>query len=188
MLLGSSKRICFGASSLCVSCRLFSSEVSSEAAPQIQPKTGFEKLVEMNLHNQDENEGFFTLLEGYYDDGFHVFDKRITGAICAFPKSVLQWNGVKNCEDLNMESLFIFTLVRPRILLIGTGERTELIDPDLRMKLRQYGIVVECLASNQAVATFNILNEERRDVAAAILTMEAEPPNYLKQSEKYEKT
>ena len=79
-----------------------------------------------------------------------------------------------------MESLYLFTLVKPRILLLGTGKRTELIDSDLREKLRKLGIVTECLASNQAVSTFNILNEERRDVAAAILTMEADPPDYSK--------
>ena len=55
------------------------------------------------------------------------------------------------------------------ILLIGTGEVSRPPRPELVAYFRQHGIVVEQMNTTSSLSTFNILNEEDRRVAAALL-------------------
>lgn len=57
------------------------------------------------------------------------------------------------------------------LLLIGTGDKIHHeIYLKVRESLKNQGVVVEVLDTTNACATFNILNSENRQVAAAILT------------------
>ena len=125
----------------------------------------------MELHKGGPGER--VVLEGYYDDGFHVFGKRCAGPIAVLPDLATQWRGVSKPEDVTYDSLMLFVLARPKvdILILGTGKRTEMISPALRAQMRAHGVVIECMASDKALATFNILAEEARNVGAALLTM-----------------
>jgi NADH dehydrogenase [ubiquinone] 1 alpha subcomplex assembly factor 3 len=90
-----------------------------------------------------------------------------------FSLQAVQWRNVKTPADITLESLMLFVLANPKvdILILGTGTRTEFISPSLRAELRARGIAVEQMASDKALATFNILAEEARNVGCALLTM-----------------
>lgn len=128
-------------------------------------------LQSMQLHKSGAS--VRVVLEGYYDDGFEVFGKRVAGPIAVFPDLALQWHGVKALSDVTIDSLSVFIASLPKIdiLVLGTGKRTEFVPPALRAELRRHGIVVEAMASDKALATFNILAEEARNVGAALLTL-----------------
>ncbi len=54
------------------------------------------------------------------------------------------------------------------ILLLGTGERMQPLDPGLRAALRERGIVCDAMDTRAACRTFNVLAGEDRRVAAAL--------------------
>lgn len=124
----------------------------------------------MELH---KGPGARVVVEGYYQDGFQVFGARQAGPVALLPTLALRWKGVSRAEDISYESLLLFTLAEPKIdiLLIGTGSRTEFISPALREAMRKHGIVIEAMASDKALGTFNILAEEARNVGAALLCL-----------------
>lgn len=63
-------------------------------------------------------------------------------------------------------------------LFVGCGETvTHRMSPDIIQYFKSRGIYVEATTSNSAASTFNILNAEERNVAAALLTMKPRPPD-----------
>jgi len=66
------------------------------------------------------------------------------------------------------------------ILILGVGERENLskIDSNVIKHLRKNKINVEILATDQALATFNFLNAEKRYIAGAFI-----PPSYMDMNE-----
>lgn len=126
-------------------------------------------LEELQLHR---GPGVRVVIEGYYDDGFQIYGARHAGPVALLPNFATRWLNVSKPEEITYESLLLFVMAEPKIdiLLIGTGQRTEFIHPDLREKMRQHNIVIEAMASDKALATFNILAEEARNVGAALLT------------------
>uniref|UniRef100_A0A165A3Y6 NADH dehydrogenase [ubiquinone] 1 alpha subcomplex assembly factor 3 n=1 Tax=Daucus carota subsp. sativus TaxID=79200 RepID=A0A165A3Y6_DAUCS len=68
-------------------------------------------------------------------------------------------------------SLSIFQTVRPipEILIIGCGRYIQPVNPELRQFIRSTGMKLEAIDSKNAASTYNILNEEGRIVAAALL-------------------
>ncbi|KAH8082080.1 hypothetical protein JL720_8606 [Aureococcus anophagefferens] len=78
-------------------------------------------------------------------------------------------------EDVTVESMRLFTAVHPRpeIVVLGLGAkgpRERLLDVELFF--RDEGIALEQMDTANAVHTFNILNDEKREVGAALLTLE----------------
>jgi len=99
----------------------------------------------------------------------------VVGPCILFPRTILSWN-VKSARDITPESLTLFSLLEPRldVLIIGIGDGR--CKPDAQKILtycRRLGINVEILNTEEACATFNFLNGERRHVAAALIPPEA---------------
>lgn len=57
----------------------------------------------------------------------------------------------------------------PEILILGSGRYIERLNPELRRFIRSTGMKLEELDSRNAASTYNVLNEEGRIVAAALL-------------------
>ncbi len=62
-----------------------------------------------------------------------------------------------------------FTGERPEVLLIGTGARQVLLGHHIIGPLLKIGIGVECMSTQAAARTYNILMSEGRQVIAALL-------------------
>ncbi|KAI8055177.1 hypothetical protein BDF22DRAFT_675769 [Syncephalis plumigaleata] len=58
---------------------------------------------------------------------------------------------------------------RPELLVLGTGRQLRNITPSSQNALKELGVSVEHLSTDQASMTFNILAEEGRDVMAMLL-------------------
>lgn len=65
----------------------------------------------------------------------------------------------------------IFEVVekKPEMLLVGTGGALHLLPPPLRKYINDLGIQLDVMNSRQAGSTFNVLSEEGRNVALAVL-------------------
>ncbi|KAF8592115.1 DUF498-domain-containing protein [Ramaria rubella] len=67
--------------------------------------------------------------------------------------------------------IFDVVVPKPEILILGTGARTTQLPPLLRTYLRQVGLQADVMDTRNACSTFNLLAEEGRNVAAALLPL-----------------
>ncbi|XP_067937443.1 NADH dehydrogenase [ubiquinone] 1 alpha subcomplex assembly factor 3-like [Watersipora subatra] len=124
----------------------------------------------VTVENQAEH---YLQIDSYSTLGFKLNNGfRTIGPLALFPRTALFWN-IGGAENINIESLSLFTVLEPKLdlLLVGVGEPEgmELVSKDLYKVLKNKGIGLELLTTHQACATFNYLNGERRCVAAALL-------------------
>ncbi|OCH88326.1 DUF498-domain-containing protein [Obba rivulosa] len=68
--------------------------------------------------------------------------------------------------------IFEVTVPKPEILLLGTGKKVKMVPPPLRQYLSRNGINIEVMDTWNASSTYNLLLEEGRRVAAALLPVE----------------
>lgn len=116
------------------------------------------------------------LVNSYSTAGFRLNNGLfIVGPVALFPRSVLQWR-VKSLYDITEESLALFTLLEPKldVLVIGLGDSGETLDMKVVQHLKKRKIGVEMHPTAIACSTFNFLNVEDRNVAAAML-----PPRHI---------
>lgn len=98
----------------------------------------------------------------------------VVGPCILFPRTILSWN-VANAKDITPESLTLFSLLEPKldVLVLGIGDGSIKADEQKILTFcRRLGINVEILNTEEACATFNFLNGERRHVAAALIPPE----------------
>ncbi|XP_063797198.1 NADH dehydrogenase [ubiquinone] 1 alpha subcomplex assembly factor 3 [Pseudophryne corroboree] len=113
-------------------------------------------------------------VESYSRQGFIISGNRVIGPCAVIHWSILHWN-VCSYKDISYESLSLFRMLVPKIeiLVVGTGDRVERLDPTLLRLMRQKGIAVEVQDTPNACATFNFMLSERRIVAAALIPVTA---------------
>lgn len=147
--------------------------VSYKRLFHIAPLRGFatSKLGQMNMLEAEEG---LTQLNKFGEKTFIVNHTLVNQSVLLLPKSYLLWEP-KSFQDISIDSLLPFTLLYPTVelLLIGTGESYSYQLPQELIKyFRSKGVVVEASATPYAASTFNVLNQEGRNVAAALLTMQ----------------
>ncbi|KAJ8598730.1 hypothetical protein CTAYLR_010226 [Chrysophaeum taylorii] len=100
-------------------------------------------------------------------------DVYVPSSIVLLSKSAYLWRP-RRIEDITPESLRIFTVLHPRpeIVFLGLGAASRRLSPEITKGLEEEGISVEQMDTGNAVHTFNILNEEMREIGAALLTPE----------------
>ncbi|KAH7576130.1 hypothetical protein ACOSP7_003754 [Xanthoceras sorbifolium] len=108
--------------------------------------------------------------QGYTDTGFTVNRVQYEGSLLCVGNLLMSW-APKKFSEITPNSLSIFQLVRPipEILVLGCGRYIEPVDPEVQRFIRSIGIKLEAVDSRNAASTYNILNEEGRIVAAALL-------------------
>ncbi|KAE8646648.1 hypothetical protein Csa_005003 [Cucumis sativus] len=114
-----------------------------------------------------------TLLCGdlrYTETGFTVNGVDYEGSLLCVGNLLMSWTP-KKFSEITSDSLSIFQIVRPipEILILGCGRYTEPVNPELRQFIRSTGMKLEAVDTRNAASTYNILNEEGRIVAAALL-------------------
>ncbi|XP_055817658.1 uncharacterized protein LOC129886820 [Solanum dulcamara] len=104
------------------------------------------------------------------DTGFRVKGVDYEGSLLCVGNLLMSWHP-KKLSEVTSESLSIFQTVRPvpEILLLGCGKYIHPVNAELRAFIRSTGMKLEAIDSRNAASTYNILNEEGRIVAAALL-------------------
>ncbi|KAL8212809.1 UNVERIFIED_CONTAM: NADH dehydrogenase [ubiquinone] 1 alpha subcomplex assembly factor 3 [Gekko kuhli] len=122
------------------------------------------------IHHLERESQDIMFVEGYTAWGFTINGNRVVGPCAVLPRAILQWN-VGTHKDITAESLALFHLLEPRIeiVVLGTGDKVERLDPAILKLMRQFGIAVEVQDTPNACATFNFLTSERRVAAAGLI-------------------
>lgn len=80
---------------------------------------------------------------------------------------------VARFEDLTKEHFAQLEATKPDVVILGTGQKQRFVHPKLVAALTEKRIGVECMDSQAACRTYNILMAEGRKVALALI-METE--------------
>lgn len=111
-------------------------------------------------------------IEAIGKGGFLFAGMSHVGSILALPSGVHQW-AVTAHGELSMVSLELALSEMDAIdlLLIGTGPRFEPLNRELALALREAGVRYETMSTSSATQTYNILLDEGRKVAAALIAV-----------------
>ncbi len=120
------------------------------------------------------------LVRSYGPTGFRIGQASYDTHVLVLPGQTLAWGGELSIEA--MTPIFLAGRRSPvasdgaaseagyiELLIIGTGNRHEMIPPALRRALKERGVGVETMDTGAACRTFNILLGEGRRVAAALM-------------------
>ena len=120
----------------------------------------------MKLHlAQNQGQQLFT---GYGAGYVAVNNVRYARSVLVTPSSVSDWP-VRGFEDLAAADFQFITLLKPEVVVFGTGPSQRFPRPELARALAASGAGVEVMDSKAACRTYNILAAEARAVVAAIL-------------------
>ncbi|KAL5527818.1 hypothetical protein ACEPAG_6619 [Sanghuangporus baumii] len=116
--------------------------------------------------------------------GIELEDGLILPSACIFlDGDVFLWNVPITLWDGWTKELFeMFETVipKPEILILGTGKTVSHPPPSIRMYLNSIGVQLDVMDTWNACTTYNLLSEEGRRVAAALLP--TTPRTWKKQS------
>ena len=136
-------------------------------------KTNFlsRRVLDVDLYTDIENPK--TVIQGYSANGIQSNNITCLGAQLIIPDLTLLWD-VEKVEDITKESLNFVIYAEPKIdtLLIGTGKTFVHLDKEIVDWLYSFGITADVMSTAHACQTFNVLNQEDRRVAAALLPTE----------------
>lgn len=102
------------------------------------------------------------VVQGYFQGGFRISGQRHEGPVIVLPDRVLAWDG-------NADVAAFSGLSGIEILILGTGDAFELLEPRLKFELRQQGMACEAMTTPAACRTYSVLLTEGRKVAAALI-------------------
>ena len=122
-----------------------------------------------------EQRGFLpqpAVIDGYGQGGFRFADMSHRGSLLCLPSGMHAW-GVSEPSGISRESLEPVFAEHDRIdlLLLGTGRDVVFIPEALRWLFREAGIGLDVMPTNAAIRTWNILLDEKRRVAAALIAV-----------------
>lgn len=112
-------------------------------------------------------------IDAYGNGGFRFADMSHRGSILALPTGMHAW-------PVNAPAEVTLAALQPvldladgiDVLLIGLGEDIAAIDPAIRAAFRDRSVIVEAVATGGAVRTYNVLMNEKRAVAAALIAVD----------------
>uniref|UniRef100_UPI0013578A14 Mth938-like domain-containing protein n=1 Tax=Geminicoccus flavidas TaxID=2506407 RepID=UPI0013578A14 len=91
------------------------------------------------------------VIQSYRADGFTIGGERYAGSVLVWPTLTQAWP-VSSFDEVTEAGLapLLEAAALPDVLVLGTGAAFRMIDPRLRQRLRQRGIVVECMTTAAA--------------------------------------
>ena len=109
------------------------------------------------------------LITGYSPQWISVNHQRIGQSLIVLPdRLVTDWK-INKFDDINETTFKEILNLKPEIVLLGTGQQHRFIHPRLIKSLTEANISVECMSTDAACRTYNILMTEGRQVAAALI-------------------
>lgn len=90
-------------------------------------------------------------------------------SVIVLPTEVIKDWRVADFDALSAADFDLIAAKNPEVVLLGTGAKHRFIHPKLTAALTEKGIPVECMTTDAACRTYNILMSEGRIVAAALI-------------------
>lgn len=109
------------------------------------------------------------LITGYSQDWISINNLIYPQSVVVLPDELmLDWL-VSDFECLTQAHFECLLPHQPEVVLLGSGAKHRFIPPQLIQALTDANIPVECMTTDAACRTYNILMAEGRKVAAALI-------------------
>ncbi|MBV7535692.1 Mth938-like domain-containing protein [Duganella sp. sic0402] len=121
----------------------------------------------MKLHQSDTQK--YQTITGYDASGVEINAERYHYSLIVLPETPPRPLNAPTFEALTAEHFDLIGQDDPDVVILGTGERQRFIHPKLTAALTMRRIGVECMDSQAACRTYNILMGEGRKVTLALI-------------------
>ncbi len=121
----------------------------------------------MKLHASDTQK--YQTVTGYDEPGVEINAERYNYSLIVLPETPPRaWNA-PTFDSITTEHFDLIGADSPDVVILGTGARQRFIHPRLTAALTMRRIGVECMDSQAACRTYNILMGEGRKVTLALV-------------------
>jgi uncharacterized protein len=127
----------------------------------------FSTFYAMKLHASDTQK--YQTVTGYDETGVEINAERYNYSLIVLPETPPRAWDVPTFESITAEHFDIIGADHPDVVILGTGARQRFIHPRLTAALTMRRIGVECMDSQAACRTYNILMGEGRKVTLALV-------------------
>lgn len=121
----------------------------------------------MKLHASTTKQ--YQTVTGYDDSGVEINAEHFDYSLIVMPETPPRAWPVPNFESLAAEHFEQIEADEPDVVILGTGARQRFVHPRLVAGLSARRIGVECMDSQAACRTYNILMGEGRKVTLALI-------------------
>ncbi|WP_136415456.1 Mth938-like domain-containing protein [Herbaspirillum sp. ST 5-3] len=121
----------------------------------------------MKLHSTTTRH--YQTVTAYFDNAVEINAVRFDYNLVVMPEVVPTAWPVASFDALTPENFAQIEAASPDVVILGTGKRQRFIHPRLIANLTTRRIGVECMDSQAACRTYNILMTEGRRVALALI-------------------
>lgn len=111
----------------------------------------------------------YQTVTAYDDEGVEINAVRFTQNIIVMPEMAPVTWPVASFDALTNEHFEQIEATKPDVVILGTGKRQRFVHPRLTTSLSARHVGVECMDSQAACRTYNILMTEGRRVALALI-------------------
>jgi len=109
------------------------------------------------------------LITGYDLNWVEVNQVRHQSSLIVTPDQLLLEWSVKTIKDINENSFEAIKSLEIEIILLGTGNTQEHLEPRLLEYFSKKNIAIESMSNQSACRTYNILANEERKVLLALM-------------------
>lgn len=109
------------------------------------------------------------LITGYDKGWVEVNYARHEQSLIVLPATLLTGWQVSSFDQLAAGHFTELLALKPELILLGTGQQHRFLHPSISRELIDAGISIECMTTEAACRTYNILVAESRHVAAALI-------------------
>ncbi|MYN04864.1 hypothetical protein GTP41_22470 [Pseudoduganella sp. DS3] len=121
----------------------------------------------MKLHSSTT--GQYQTVSGYFEGGVEINGRPFDHSLLVLPETAPRAWPVANFAELTVEHFEQLLAEQPDVVILGTGERQRFVHPRLTAPLLSKQIGVECMDTNAACRTYNILMGEGRKALLALI-------------------
>ncbi|MCC6071563.1 Mth938-like domain-containing protein [Massilia sp. GCM10020059] len=121
----------------------------------------------MKLHASTTKQ--YQTVTGYDDSGVEINAEHFDFSLIVMPETAPRPWPVPDFESLAAEHFEQIEADQPDVVILGTGARQRFVHPRLVASLSARRIGVECMDSQAACRTYNILMGEGRKVTLALI-------------------
>jgi|SRR5450830_123341 len=121
----------------------------------------------MKLHASNTKQ--YQTVTGYFPGGVEINAQPYDYSLLMLPETEPRPWPVSAFDQLTVEHFEQLLAEQPDVVILGTGERQRFIHPRLSAPLTAQRIGVECMDTNAACRTYNILMGEGRKALLALI-------------------
>lgn len=111
----------------------------------------------------------YQTITAYDESGVEINAVRFSHSLIVLPETAPVAWPARSFEDLNTDHFAQIAATSPDVVILGTGARQRFVHPKLIGALTSRRIGVECMDSQAACRTYNILMAEGRKVVLALI-------------------